>query len=250
MSLSGIHSSRLTFSNECFKLSFEIAVTDPALPSKVETDDRLLQAAGEVFAEFGFRRATVRDICARAGANIAAVNYHFGDKAGLYAAVVKYGMTAAIQKYPPDMGLPKDQPASADQRLRAFIRGFVFRVLEPGPGAWHGRLMMWEMVEPTHVLGEHFAPIIRPLYQRLTGIVTELLGPNAAPERVKLCCLSVLGQCTFYRMGAPLLAQVQPDKVDPSVEQIEVIADHVARVMLAALRDYAASPAEATESRP
>jgi TetR/AcrR family transcriptional regulator, regulator of cefoperazone and chloramphenicol sensitivity len=220
--------------------------TASAPPPRLETDDRLLQAAGEVFAEFGFRRATVRDICARAGANIAAVNYHFGDKAGLYAAVVKYGMTEAIQKYPPDMGLPKDQPASAEQRLRAFIRGFLFRVLEPGPGAWHGRLMMWEMVEPTNILGELFAPMIRPMYQRLTSIVTELLGRRPGPERVTLCCISVLGQCTFYRMGAPLLSQVQPDKVNPPTEQIEAIADHVSRVMLAALRDYAASPVEGT----
>src|SRR5258705_515061 len=126
-----------------------MATADPSADHRVETDDRLLQAAGEVFAEFGFRRATVRDICSRAGANVAAVNYHFGDKAGLYAAVVKYGVGAAIQKYPPDMGLPTDKPASAEQRLRAFVRGFLHRILEPGPGAWHGRLMMWGMAEPT-----------------------------------------------------------------------------------------------------
>ena len=221
--------------------------TTPPFPPRIETDDRLLQAAGEVFAEFGFRRATVRDICARAGANVAAVNYHFGDKAGLYAAVVKYGMGAAIQKYPPDMGLPKTGPVPSEQRLRAFIRGFLFRVLEPGPGAWHGRLMMWEMVEPSGILGELFAQMIRPLYERLTLIVTELIGPGATPERVKLCCISVLGQCTFYRLGAPLLAQVQPDKVNPTAEQIEAIAEHVARLTIAGLRDYATSAAEGTD---
>jgi AcrR family transcriptional regulator len=224
-----------------------MAVSDPATPPptpRVETDDRLLQAAGEVFAEFGFRRATVRDICARAGANVAAVNYHFGDKAGLYAAVVKYGVGAALQKYPPDMGLPADGSASAEQRLRAFVRGFLFRVLEPGPGAWHGRLMMWEMVEPTGTFGDLFAQMIRPLYQRLSSIVTELLGPGATPERAKLCCISVLGQCSFYRLGAPLLARVQPDKVNPTPEQLEVIADHIARLTLAGLRAFATPPAE------
>src|SRR6478672_10045167 len=211
-----------------------------AAPASDEiTRTRLLEAAGPAFASEGFHKAKIRDICARAGANVAAVNYHFGDKAGLYAAVVKYGMTDAINKYPPDMGLPKDQPASAKQRLVAFIRGFLFRVLEPGPGAWHGRLMMWEMVEPTPTFGDLFAQMIRPLYERLTGIVSELLGPGATPQRVKLCCVSVLGQCTFYRLGTSLLAQVQPDKVNPSPEQMEAIAEHIALLSTGGMREYA-----------
>ncbi|MGQ9671001.1 MAG: TetR family transcriptional regulator, partial [Desulfosoma sp.] len=48
------------------------------------TRARLLDAACDVFAEKGYRGARLADICRRAGANIAAVNYHFGDKASLY----------------------------------------------------------------------------------------------------------------------------------------------------------------------
>ncbi len=50
-----------------------------AIPGK-----KLLSAACDVFVEMGFRDATVAEICRRAGANISAVNYHFGSKETLY----------------------------------------------------------------------------------------------------------------------------------------------------------------------
>ena len=63
--------------------------TIKTIPPPEETRDKLMIAAGEVFAEVGYQAATTREICARAGANIAAVNYHFGDKLGLYTEMLK-----------------------------------------------------------------------------------------------------------------------------------------------------------------
>ncbi|MGH8067886.1 MAG: TetR/AcrR family transcriptional regulator [Candidatus Entotheonellia bacterium] len=85
----------------------------------LETRQRLLEAVGEVFAERGFRAATVRDICQRAKANIAAINYHFGDKERLYTAVLKYAFLCGLQKYPPLLDV--DSHAGPEPRLRAFI---------------------------------------------------------------------------------------------------------------------------------
>ena len=111
----------------------------PPVPSAVQAPDtreRLLESAGEVFAEQGFRRATVRQICDRAKANVAAINYHFGDKMGLYAAVMNHWFGVALEKYPPDMGLGPG--ATPQERLHVFVKSYLFRLL--GEGAPGGAL--------------------------------------------------------------------------------------------------------------
>src|SRR5262245_56728848 len=90
------------------------------------TRDRLLEVAAEVFAEAGYREATIRDICARAGANVAAVNYHFGGKEELYRAVIEYATKVASPG--PATGAAANGVAKAlaeaapEEQLRLFIR--------------------------------------------------------------------------------------------------------------------------------
>src|SRR6058998_1205603 len=112
--------------------------TSASDPSSAETRQRLLEAAGEVFAEHGFRAATIRDICQRARANIAAVNYYFRDKEHLYAAVLQYAQRCADEKYPPDLGLRAD--ATAEERLHTFVKSFLLHIFDEGQPAWHSKL--------------------------------------------------------------------------------------------------------------
>ena len=91
-------------------------------PNPAETRRQLLEAAGAVFAEVGFRNATVREICRHAGANIAAVNYHFGDKETLYAEVLRYAQGRALEKYPLAAGRSRRRAAGEKiARVRAFV---------------------------------------------------------------------------------------------------------------------------------
>ena len=145
-----------------------------------ETRQRLLEAAGEVFAERGFRATTVREICHRAKANLAAVNYHFGDKERLYAAVLQYTFRYAIEKYPLDLGLGAE--ATAEERLQAFIRSHLFGFLDEGLPAWHGKLMAREMAEPTGMLDTLVEPMIRPKAELLWASTRELLNIFHAEE--------------------------------------------------------------------
>lgn len=200
-----------------------------------ETRLRLLQAAGEVFAEQGYRRATVRDICSRADANIAAINYHFGDKEKLYIAVLRHWLGEALHNYPPDGGLPPDAPAT--QRLHVFVRAWLYRMLGEGTPAWHGKLMAREMSEPTAGFECILADTVTPLANRLSGIVRELLGPETPERVVRDCAMSIAGQCCFYRHAHEMLIRLYPDH-DHSRQEIEHLAEHITRFSLAALEAY------------
>lgn len=192
--------------------------------------ERLINAAGEVFAEVGFRAATVREICARAGVNIAAVNYYFGDKATLYAEVLRHSHASARAKYPLER-LADDPPERA---LRTFVHTFMTKILDEGRPAWHGKLMAREMVEPTSALDEIVASTIRPTWTTLTAIVAGLLARPRGDQFVEDCAASIIGQCLMFCHCRPVIDRLYPEsRYTP--EQIARRSDHIVRFSLSSL---------------
>lgn len=201
-----------------------------------DTRRRLLEAAGEVFAENGYRAATIRDICKRAGANIAAVNYHFGDKGRLYAEVLTYAHRCSLEKYPPSLGLAESAaaPIAAEERLAAFVRSFMLRILDEGRPAWHGKLMLREMAEPTAALDSLVEESIRPNLNLIRGIVTDLLGGAATEDDIRVCASSVVAQCLFYYHCRPVITRLYP-RQSYAADEIGRLADHITRFSLGGL---------------
>ena len=195
---------------------------------------RLLDAAAEVFAAAGYRRATIAEICRRAGANIAAVHYHFGDKQGLYAAVFDYAQQRATTE---EANGHPEQPTTPEGRLRVQVTSFLTRLLDPRRPAWIARLMAHELIEPSDVLDRLVRNRMRANHEQIADAVRDLLGPQASPETVRLCTLSVVSQCVFYRHSAAVVTRLYPDLV-PSRE-IDRLAEHVTQFSLAAIRGLA-----------
>ena len=204
------------------------------LPDK--TRQRLLEAAGEIFAEQGFRKATVRDICARAGTNVASVKYHFGDKERLYSEILRYAHGCAIEKYPPNLGLPADAPP--EKRLYTFVLSFLQRLLDEGRPAWHAKIMSREMAEPTVAMDMLVEEQVKPHFGFIRQVVIELLGPKAPEETVRLCAQSVVGQCLFYHFGKPVTQRLFPQRTF-GIKDAPRIAEHITRLTLAGIRDIA-----------
>jgi AcrR family transcriptional regulator len=188
------------------------------MPDPVQ--ERLLEAAEQVFAEKGFKAASVRDICKLANANIAAVNYHFGDKERLYIEAVKYAHRGCTQGEPfPEWSA--DTPAV--DKLRDFIRVMVTRMMQPA-SVQSLQLMMREMAQPTAACVEVVHEYIQPMADKLTAILAELQpGP---PQQQALIAFSIVGQCLFYRNHRAIATMVIGEEQFARY-QIEQVADHI-----------------------
>jgi AcrR family transcriptional regulator len=185
----------------------------------------------------------VRAICRRAGTNVAAVNYHFGDKERLYLEMLRHAQAETNRRLPFDRGVPAN--ATPEQRLRAFVRSLLARLLEPGPHAWLGKLMSREMLEPTHGLDQMVREHIRPMADQLRAIVRAFLGPDRDVQTVRLCGFSIVSQCLFYHHCRSVICRLFPDlRVTP--ELIEPLTNHITRFSLAALKDVARPRSRAT----
>jgi len=197
------------------------------------TPERILETAGRMFAENGFRATTVREICARAGANVAAVNYHFGGKRKLYAEVLSSIFRYAMTKYPADLG--QEAAETPDERLAAFVGAFLLRLLDPDQPAWHRGLLAREMAEPSEAMRSAVAQGIRRGHDLLRDILVDLLGRRAGGERVELCIASIAGQCLFYQRGRHMISRVLRH-IDLTPEGVGRLARHITDFSLRGLR--------------
>jgi TetR/AcrR family transcriptional regulator, regulator of cefoperazone and chloramphenicol sensitivity len=198
------------------------------------TRAKLLDAAGTVFAERGFHEATVREICARARANIAAVNYHFGDKLGLYTEVLR---NAVRGDQFDRMRSVADQNLPPEEVLRRLIRFRLRSVSQGDRPAMLFPLMAHEFARPTPAMSRIVNEALRPMYDRLREIVGAILGLPRDHETTRLCTHSVIGQIVHYVVARPIVGRLWPElKMTPV--QLDRIADHIADFSLAYLQTY------------
>jgi len=199
----------------------------------VETRERLLDAACTVFAAKGFQEASIAEICDRAGANVAAVNYHFGSKDALYGEVWRHTFETFMQAYPLDGGLPADAPP--EDRLFARVHALLQRVFDDGRVGQCFRIGLRELAQPSSALEDTKRELIGPHRQRTQTLVREFLGPDASDENVLFCEISIINQCLsvnfIKEQRKYLLGREQLSK--PAVE---ALARHITAFSLGGMR--------------
>lgn len=200
-------------------------------PASADTRQRLIDAAAKLFADKGFQNVTVREICKASNANVAAVNYHFGDKAGLYRAVVTFAIQIMLETN--ELSQRAGDGLSPEEQLRGFVRVFVSRLTGEGPNAWIHRLMAREMERPTDVLDQVMQQVLKPRIDYLCSVIGAIMQLPPADPRVFRCVTSLQVQCLVAARPIP---KPIARSLGTGPHDLEAMINHIVEFSLGGMR--------------
>jgi AcrR family transcriptional regulator len=198
-------------------------MTDQTTPTKA----RILSSAGIIFGKKGFKDATIREIARAAKVNIAAINYHFRDKEGLYGAVLEDVFHTGFTRFPATLATGVD--ADPEQRLQAFIRAMFYRLQSRegwGGMAGQGRLIVRELLDPSPAFEMVLDKYVKPHKDLLLTIIVDIMKTDPGPEKLMPCAISIIGQCIYYALASTVIRKISADSA-PTEDNLDQLADSV-----------------------
>ena len=175
------------------------------------THTRLLFEASRIFSEKGYAKASTREICEAARLNPAAIHYHFGDKDGLYRAV----LSAPIQGLAAQLAGFDDPALTLTQSLQRLLRAFVGEDGASFPGSDDGtRLFLREMIEPTPVFAATAAQHIRPVHDAIARVLVRHIGMSEPDEDVHRLVFALIAMAHDYCMSREFMNALAPRLLD------------------------------------
>ncbi len=196
--------------------------------------NRIMMAAGPIFAKKGFRGATVREISDAANVNLASINYYFGDKQQLYIDTVFLARYMRVQQVP----FPKwDELTSAEEKLEGFISMLLHRMVAFQSVPWQVGLLMREILQPSEACRQLVEEYFRPFLEALMTIVDEVIGKKLPDFRRRQIAFSIVGQCMYYRFAGDVASILIGNEQETKRHfEIDQLTKHVTEFSLGALQ--------------
>ena len=201
-------------------------------PRGQRTRQRLLEAACAVFAEKGYGDATVSEICDCAEANIAAINYHFGDKESLYDHACRHAYEIASRQHPIDGGLPAEAPPR--ERIHAFVHALLQRIFSETDAGWFPRFVVNELTKPTPLFEDMFHRALEPNAEALSSTIAGLIDEDLPTHQLRLLAFGVLSQCLFFAVNRPVRERIMSHGSFDAA-RIAELAEHITTFSIAGI---------------
>jgi len=229
---------------------------------KNDTKYRIIEAAGEIFAEKGYEAATVREICDAAEVNIASIKYHFGGKEQLYLAVFQESLPLRSKSEDEEGTISQpalyqeDEDFPPEEQLREVIRHLTEHAVglgkeckgpadQPQRPSWRRRLFLREKLQPTPFCMAKSQIWIREEFAELLTLIERLL-PQGVEEQTKVRIIfCIWAQSAFYAMGRDPIMAICQDNFDlADIFSTDAIAEFVANATLATIQKIALRASE------
>jgi AcrR family transcriptional regulator len=218
-------------------------IAEPA--AKLGTRAQLLEAAGELFAERGYDGVTGREICLKAGANAAAINYHFGGMEGLYAAVLEEARERFVSQG--ELTAVFAQDGSLEEKMTVVVKAGLRALLSRGPNSWGPRLISRELTSPSSTGAALLISTAQPRFKLIRALVVAATGLPEDHPAISRCCLTLAAPLQFLMIADHgMLRRIYPD-LDLSPEGVDALAEHIVRYGLAGLKAVAEAERDRAE---
>ena len=193
------------------------------------TRDRILDEAEVLFANRGYHAVSVRAITKAAACNLAAVNYHFGNKQNLYLEVFRSRWLPRATRVHGIFkeSLENNGSPSPDAVVQSLVRAFLGGSMTDEERVLHHQLIFGELAQPTEAFDLVAGQVLRPLFNNLLADLRAVMPEKIDDQQMALDAFSILALVFYFNFARPLIDTFLPDNGDDSFT--ERLFDHIVR---------------------
>lgn len=191
------------------------------------TQERILDHAEILFAREGYQAVSVREITSAARCNLAAVNYHFGNKENLYLEVFRSRWAPRAKRIQASFrkSVAAQDSLSSKSVVRALAQAFLEGPLSDEERLRHSQLMIREMTQPTAAFEQVAEEVMQPFFKELADKLRSDLPKDLEEEQEMLNVFSIFGMVLYFNFARVAVSRLTGREYDSAfkarlVEQI------------------------------
>ena len=155
------------------------------------TKAKILDTAGNLIAQHGFAHTPNKLIAQTAQVDLAAINYHFSGREGLYKAVLKEAHTHYLDEK--DLAELAEKTLCAEDKLTQFFELIVYKITQED--VWHAKVFVHEMFSPSAYFLQFMAEEGGKKFHLIKKIMSQVSGFSEDDPQLFTSLLNIIAPC-------------------------------------------------------
>ncbi len=188
----------------------------------INTKNRLIEVALELFALYGYEGVSTRKIVEKADVNISAINYYFGGKEGLYKAAIESKIELFELKMNDLLNEISNKKHTDKKEQKKFLIELLNRymdlILSKGLPQYLVLLLIREMTNPSSVFDIFYNRIMGRVHKAFTSLIASIFDKPEDDESMVILATTIIGQMLIFRFGKRvILKRLDLDEYNPDL---------------------------------